>query len=220
MYAGPCVNLAWRTADMIAIRGVSSEIAKALIRLLPAGEFVHAIKRGGKAPTLCDRYLFCGGLLYAKTQAQQTRDERAESMAVNFFDVREDCERIIAANDSARIVVLGSESGFTGSYDGTYAQAKRELHNYVETRRLRTPTQQLVCVAPSIIEDAGMTTRRADKANLERRKMEHPKRRFLRSGEVARLIHFVLYQDAGYLTNVVLRMNGGSHAYLLKAVAA
>jgi NAD(P)-dependent dehydrogenase (short-subunit alcohol dehydrogenase family) len=73
------------------------------------------------------------------------------------------------------------------------------------------PQQQIVCVSPGIIEDAGMTVRREDRVNLARRRDMHPKRRFLRAIEVARMIHFLLYVDEGYTSGVVIRMNGGAH---------
>ena len=107
--------------------------------------------------------------------------------------------------------MIGSESGFAWGFDGAYAGAKAALHCYVENKPLR-PKQQLVCIAPGIIEDAGMTERRMDKENLEKRRKDHPKHRFLTSDEVAKLAHFLLYVDQGYISNVVIRMNGGDHA--------
>ncbi|MFS2208487.1 hypothetical protein, partial [Variovorax sp. Varisp36] len=62
-------------------------------------------------------------------------------------------------------------------------------------------------MAPGIIGDAGMTLRRADKHNLMARQMAHRKRRFIEAIEVARLIHFLLYVDQGYLSGIVIRMN-------------
>jgi NAD(P)-dependent dehydrogenase (short-subunit alcohol dehydrogenase family) len=194
---------------VLAIRGYGSEIARELAQLVPGTETIVPIPRNGAMPVNATRYLFCAGVLYARPAVEQREAEIEESRRVNLWQVTDDCERILSVNDRARICLIGSESGYAGSYDGTYAAAKRELHSYVETKRLRTKDQQLVCIAPSIIEDCGMTQRREDRENLERRRQAHPKGRFLWAYEVARLVHFCLYVDDGYLCNVTIRMNGG-----------
>jgi NAD(P)-dependent dehydrogenase (short-subunit alcohol dehydrogenase family) len=194
---------------MIAIRGASSVIAQSLVPMLPEGETVAKIGRHERPPLEADRYLFCQGVINPRSILQQGDVMIAETFMVNAGRVIRDCERILEANDRARIVVIGSESGFTGSFDGAYAASKAALHSYVETKRLRSPTQQLVCIAPTIIRVSGMTLARADLEDVDRRGREHPKRRWLTPGEVARLVHFCLYQDEGYLTGVVIRMNGG-----------
>lgn len=196
---------------MIAIRGADSQIAIALMRMLPTGEVAVRVPRGGHIPTCAERYLFCQGYLKGTKLSDQIDTEIAEAFLANTTRVIEACDGLIANNDHARICVVGSESGFAWSYDAAYAAAKAGLHRYVETKRLRTPDQQLICVAPSIIEDADMTLRRTDHQNVAVRRITHPKGRFLDSEEVARLIHFLLYVDRGYLSGVVIRMNGGSH---------
>lgn len=198
---------------MIAIRGAASEIALRLLPLLPADEMVVVVPRGEIPPIAGDRYLFCQGLLRAKPACLQTEAEIDEGLQVNLHQIIRACDQILAGNPRARICVIGSESGCTGSFDETYASAKGLLHRYVETRRLAYPGQQLVCVAPSIIENAGMTVRRQDRDNLDRRKALHPKRRFLDAGEVARLVKFLLYEDRGYITGTVIRMHGGEAAW-------
>lgn len=201
---------------MIAIRGINSKIAQELIKLLPTEEYLNAFAVGrdpvpGDSDLWhADRYFFCQGLLRPCQIGDQTEAERAEGFSVNAGQVIGACDRILETNPKARICVMGSESGFAWSYDGVYAAAKAALHRYVETKRLK-PDQQLVCVAPSIIADAGMTTRRDDQEILVSRLREHPKRRFLMSEEVARMVHFLLYVDHGYTTGVVIRMNGGAH---------
>lgn len=198
---------------MIAIRGAGSRIAQDLIALLPKGEKAVAVPRGDAMPVEAERYFFCTGLLRPKPMAEQTDDEISESMSANAAQVIQQCDYLLGANASARICVMGSESGYSGSYDETYSVAKQKLHKYVETKRCKYPGQQLVCVAPSIICDAGMTLRREDKEGLERRRMAHPKRRYIKSMEVALLVYFCLYIDEGYLSGTVLRMHGGSPAW-------
>lgn len=197
---------------MIAIRGIHSFIAQELIKLLPENEIVREIDRGERIEfeERADRFFYCQGLLRPKSIVEQDGNERIQSFWVNALRVIRDCDLILERNSKARICVMGSESGFAWSYDGVYAAAKAALHQYVETKRLK-PNQQLVCVAPSIVADAGMTVRRDDQEILLNRLREHPKHRFLLSEEVARMVHFLLYVDRGYTTGVVIRINGGAH---------
>jgi NAD(P)-dependent dehydrogenase (short-subunit alcohol dehydrogenase family) len=193
---------------MFVATGWGSTIVQALLPLLPEGE---KAKRAVyyDVPLTADRYLFCAGVLRPQPIARQADSDITQTLLVNCASVIQACDRIIEANDAARICVLGSESGFSWSFDGAYAAAKAGLHRYVETKRLRTSEQQLVCVAPGIIADAGMTLRRTDKRELNKREMLHPKGRFLEAAEVARLIRFLLYDEAGYVSGCVVRMNGG-----------
>lgn len=198
---------------MIAIRGASSIIAQQLIAMLPDGERVEAVRRGASMPVSVERYFFCVGLLRSKSMADQSAAEIAESMAANYSQVVFECDQIFSANACARICVMGSESGYSGSFDGAYALAKERLHKYVETKRLQYPAQQLVCVAPSIVLDSGMTLRRVDTDGLERRRWAHPKRRYLRAMEVAQMVRHLLYVDRGYTTGTIVRMHGGTPAW-------
>lgn len=192
---------------MLAVTGYNSRIVQDLRPLLPEGEAVVRAGRGNDF-IWAERYLLCAGLLRPKAWDEQSSAEICESMKVNLTDAVGLCEFVLDCNPSARICVIGSESGFKGSYDTPYALAKAALHKYVETRKL-LPDQQLVCVAPSIIADAKMTLDRTDTENLERRRLANPKRRFLKAIEVARMVHYLLYVDEGYTTGTVIRMNGG-----------
>lgn len=192
----------------LAVRGGGSAIVKALAPMVDE-EILH-VGRDQEMPTEHNRYLFCAGVLRPKREADQTDSEINEGYRVNFRQVAEDCNRLFLANSTARICVIGSESAYRGSYDDVYSRAKRLLHDYVELRKLG-PDQQLVCISPSMIEDAGMTARRGDKWRIDERMAQNPKRRLLTAIEVARLVHFVLYIDQGYLNSVVIRLNGGEH---------
>jgi NAD(P)-dependent dehydrogenase (short-subunit alcohol dehydrogenase family) len=193
---------------MIAVRGGGSEIAKALLPLI--NDSCVAIPRDRPMPTDAERYLFCAGVLRSKSRDEQTDAELEEGYRVNLWQVTDDCERILSANDKARICVIGSESAYNGSFDGVYADAKRSVHGYVERKQLK-PGQQIVCISPGPIENCGQFTRRTDTWRLDERKARHPQKRFLKAIEVARLVRFCLYEDEGYLSNVVIRLNGGEH---------
>jgi NAD(P)-dependent dehydrogenase (short-subunit alcohol dehydrogenase family) len=190
---------------MIAVTGYNSKITQELIHLLP---FEETIVRIDDEVPVCDRYFFCAGLLIPKKLSQQSDEEVNEAIHVNLIRPMTLCDSILDRNPNARICVMGSDSGYLWSYNGVYAAAKCALHRYIETKELRSENQQLVGIAPSIIDDAGMTTSRTDTENLERRRINHSKGRFIKSAEVAKLVHYLLYEDEGYISNTVIRMNG------------
>ena len=192
---------------MLAVTGLGSTIVKELRGLLPPDEEVIRIA-DRVWPPVADRYFLCAGVLRPKMLHEQSAEEIAETLNVNCMQPIMLCDEILRCHKAARIVVMGSQSGITWSYDGAYAAAKAALHRYVETKKLG-PHQQLVCVAPSIIEDTGMTRARTDHENLARRTREHPKQRLLKAVEVARLVHFLLYVDQGYISGTVIRVDGG-----------
>jgi len=197
---------------MLAINGLSTTIAQELVKLLPSGEAHVDYRLPGPPPVACDRFVFCQGYLAGFPAHLHTEESAAQTFTTNFLQVAEAIDTIMAVNEQARVVVIGSESGLAGSFDTAYAAAKAGLHLYVERKRLK-PLQQLVCVAPTIISDSGMTRRREDWYALEMRRQEHPKRRFLGAAEVARLVHFLLYLDDGFVSGVTIRMNGGEHQW-------
>lgn len=194
---------------MLAVTGYRSKIVEELRKLLPPEEEVVRLD-DLRSVTDCNQFVLCAGLLRPRQLFGQGDAEIAEGLEVNLIRPMLLCDQILSRNNQARIVVMGSESGFSWSYDGVYAASKAALHRYVETKKLK-PDQQLVCVAPSIIEDCGMTLRREDKDNLESRRQAHPKQRFLKAVEIAKLIHFLLYVDQGYISNTVIRANGGGN---------
>jgi NAD(P)-dependent dehydrogenase (short-subunit alcohol dehydrogenase family) len=195
---------------MLAVTGYNSRIVQELRTLLPEGEEVVALASRGRAIATVesDRFLLCAGVIRPAKLVDQTDEDVAETLDVNCIAPIRFCEWVLERFETARICVIGSESAFTWSFDDAYAASKVALHRYVETRKLG-PKQQLICIAPSIIGDCNMTTGREDHENLARRKEEHPKKRFLRAAEVAKLVHFLLYVDEGYLSGQVIRMNGG-----------
>lgn len=202
---------------MLVIFGNGSKIAEEVRKQLDpfGGKGAYGLERFQAAqmaepPLDAERYLFTAGVLIGKPAHEMTNAEADSMMAVNFTMVVSACEAILAANNEARICIIGSESAYAGSFDRVYAGTKAALHNYVEQRRVG-PAQQLVAVSPGIIEDAGMTVRRTDRENLEARRAAHPKKRFLQSAEVAEKVIELLYGSI-FVCNTVLRMNGGEHA--------
>lgn len=209
----------------IGITGSRTTIVEGLLDLVPDEQVVR-IGRGESddvntdlaasfdvtaIPADLDRYVLAAGLLMPKRISDQTFEETAASLAVNLTSTVRICEYLLASNPRARIAILGSES-FRGSFDTTYFLAKAAVVAYVQQRRISHPGQQLVVVSPTIVMDSGMTQRRHDLDRVEARAAQAPKLRFLRSDEVSRLLHYVLYVDDGMLTNTVVSLNGGEFA--------
>lgn len=191
----------------VCITGWRSRIAEEFRSLLPTGEMVIRGNATDADMPLVGRYLFCQGLLIPKSRQDMTKAEQDETWHVNYVSIADKCDWILAENPCARICIIGSESGYRGSYNESYANSKQAIHDYVESKRTG-PGQQLVAISPGIIADAGMTTRRHDKGNLQRRCLEHPMKRFLRSREVAEMANTLLYEQP-YITGTVIRMHGG-----------
>jgi 3-oxoacyl-[acyl-carrier protein] reductase len=192
---------------LIYVRGADSAIARALGNL----EEIRPVERGAIA--YGTKYLFCVGRILQKQVFRQTQTEIDDAFRINAGQVIADCDALLDSVENARICVVGSESGIKGSFDMAYAAAKAGLHKYVETKRLKYPGQQLVCVAPTCVLDTNMNKQRnADGvAALEARRLKHPKQRWLQPIEVARVIHFLLSEGNDYVTNTVIRVNGGEH---------
>jgi NAD(P)-dependent dehydrogenase (short-subunit alcohol dehydrogenase family) len=138
----------------------------------------------------------------------QTDDEIEASLDANFNSIVDACDLIFAKNRTARVCVIGSESGYRGSFDEGYAAAKRQMHHYIKTFVPHFPQQQLVGISPSIIIDTKMTESRKDIKRLNARMQAHPMKRWLLAREVAAMAHFLLF-NAPYCNGTVVRMHGG-----------
>ncbi|MDQ5953195.1 MAG: family oxidoreductase [Patescibacteria group bacterium] len=191
----------------IGITGRRSAIAQEFLKFLsPEDKVIYGTAQD--LPLDLDQYFLCAGVIVGKNIVDIDESEACDMLRVNFVDVVKLCEKIFKVNPKARICIVGSESGFKGSFDIVYAASKAGVHLYVESKRLQHASQHLVCVAPTIIEDTGMTRRRGDVEETMRRGKERRLGRWLRAQEVARTCHFVLSEDA--LCNTVVRMTGGN----------
>lgn len=191
---------------MIGVTGKRSAIAQAFSQSIAERDIVY-----GSTSTLphdLDEYLLCAGVLVGKNAEAISNEEAFETFKVNFIDVIRFCEAVFSKNDHARICILGSESGIKGSYDMVYAGSKAALHLYIETKKLTHPGQHLVGLAPTIIEDSGMTQRRKDLETVLERGKARRLGRWLTAEEVARMAHVALKESA--LCNTVIRMPGGT----------
>jgi NAD(P)-dependent dehydrogenase (short-subunit alcohol dehydrogenase family) len=192
---------------MLGIAGFKSNIAQAFLGLEPTG-FQFKTARLDYLELDCDRYLICSGVLHGEPVAVMDEAALDETFKVNFSDVVKFCDVLFEVNAYAKVCVIGSESAVKGSFDMAYAGAKAALHLYVESKRLRTEHQHLVCVSPTIIEDSGMTTRRHDLSDVLLRGEKRRMKRWLQAEEVARVAHFALNERA--LSNTVIHITGGN----------
>jgi short-subunit dehydrogenase len=150
-------------------------------------------------PRGVDRFVLAAGVLHQATILEQTPAQMRECLTVNMVNVVRICETITRVNSNARICIIGSESGFKGSYNELYALSKAAIHAYVSWEGV-LPTQSLVCVAPPIIRDSGMTRSRKDyPKGLENRAT-------VSARDVAERVKSALYDDSYLGRSVVERM--------------
>lgn len=206
---------------MFYATGANTTIVKALreltgqnIERLPFSETTPLHFRPHLGHT--SRYVLAAGILIPENLSTLDTSKVLATLYGNLLDPMAACEMILREDKYARICVLGSESGIKGSYNEAYAAAKAGLHQYVINRRLLHPGQQLVCVAPTIIWDSGMTQRRdeAEKQKLFSDAVNLPKKRWCSPRDVAELIKFLLWDSSGYITNCVIPVDGGKRAGL------
>lgn len=191
----------------IGIAGARSSIAREFCKLLPAQ--ITPVRDGLlELPPGLERYLICTGYLAGKSLSEIGREEAELTWRRNFLEVARFCDLALVANPRTRICVIGSESGIRGSYDMAYAGAKAALHLYVETKRLTSPDQQLIAIAPTIIRDSAMTERRPDQLALERRAAAIRHGRWLDAREVAAQAYQALFIATPFLSNTVIRLRG------------
>lgn len=106
-------------------------------------------------------YVLAAGVIQGTPLWRQSREQVYESLAVNLGNTLRLADQILNIDPGARIVLLGSLSALTGSFDALYAACKAGVHAYVDFKELG-PNQHLIAVAPPIISDSGMTRRRCD----------------------------------------------------------
>lgn len=193
-------------AGRIGVVGHKSAIAKAFVAIRPELEYVvgrtHAIDLD------LDAYLICCGYLAGKSLTEISVEELDRTLGANFVQPAQLCDRILEVNDHARICVIGSESGISGSYDMAYGGAKAALHLYVKTKQLRTPAQQLFGIAPHIVSDAAMTLRRKDQDRVKAMAARHRAARHISAMEVASVAADGLFGPSRFLSNVIIELRG------------
>lgn len=195
----------------LCITGYSSTIAQEYLDAMDREDgvgMVRNIRNVRSAPLDGNEYLLCAGVLYGERIGDMPLSAINKTLRVNFSDVAAFCDKLFEENKHAKVCIIGSESGVKGSFDMAYAGAKAAMHLYVESKRLMHRHQHLVCVAPTIIADSGMTERRTDLGACMQRGKERRLGRWLRASEVAEIAYFAMHQPA--LCNTVINARGGN----------
>lgn len=193
----------------LGICGAGSTIARKAMAILNGGggaSFEIMTGQPGNIPLDCSHYLICTGFLAGHTLEGISDEDAWRTFDLNFLSLARLCDRIIAANDQARICIIGSHSGYAGSHDMAYAGAKAAMHLYIETKKLRGPAQMLFGIAPQIIADSAMTRRRADRDACMVRGENTRLGRWLNADEVARLAVELLYDASTAISGTIVRM--------------
>ena len=160
--------------------------------------------------------LYAWGVLYPKQLMEQSWEEISYSYFVNQVLPIALMQKLNARNVDFKFLYISSESATKGSFDDTYFTAKTAVERFIREYRLKHVDSSILAIAPSTIEDAGMTLRRLDRDRVNQYRNAHPKRRFLFSDEVSDLIYFLLFRASSYLTNEVISVDGGKFARMIK----
>lgn len=208
-------------SEKILIIGKRSKIAKEFLKKVKNVDVFCPAKKSWdmknlnfkshqiKKITSADKILLLQSIISSKKFIKRKQKEILNQISINLMSIIKICEVALEKNKNVKIIVLGSESGIKGSYDIVYGLMKTSLHKYVEERRISYPNQQLVCISPSTIIDSRLTSKRKDKKNILKSVRINPKKRGIMSIEIAELIYNIFYKTTDYLTNTVIRVDGG-----------
>tara|TARA_B110000503_G_C7165991_1_gene421935 strand:+ start:4215 stop:4862 length:648 start_codon:yes stop_codon:yes gene_type:complete len=212
-------------SEKILIIGKNSKISKEFLKKIPQSKAIfqpskkqwnmESIDFDSKKIDLikkADKILLLQSVLSSVPFLKRKSSDIASQVAVNLLSVVKICEIALQNNRQVKIIILGSESGVKGSFDIVYALTKTAIHKYVEERKIKYPKQQLICLAPSTIIDSHMTIKRKDKRNVQKSIMNNPKKRGILSKEVSNLIYTLFYEQTDYISNTVIRIDGGKFA--------
>ncbi len=124
-----------------------------------------------------------------------------------FFNVTQPLVLPMARQRWGRIIALSSVSGLIGNRGQVnYSAAKAGLIGAVKSLAREVGKRQITvnAVAPGIID-----TDMLEGAPIDEITRQIPLRRVGRAGEVAKLVRFLVSDDAAYITGQVISINGG-----------
>jgi short-subunit dehydrogenase len=212
-------------SEKILIIGKNSNISKEFIKKIPKIKFIFQPSKknwnmksfnfNSKKINLIkkvDKILILQSVISSIPFLKRRSSDIINQVSVNLLSVVKICEVALQHNRKAKIIILGSESGIKGSFDIIYALTKAAIHKYVEERKIKHPGQQLICIAPSTIIDSHMTIKRKDKINVQKSIINNPKKRGILSKEISNLIFTLFYEQTDYISNTVIRIDGGKFA--------
>jgi len=159
--------------------------------------------------------LYSWGVLTPKKFFEQSHEELNLSFLINSILPIKIIEKINNLDCEFRMLYISSESAKKGSHDGAYFVTKASVEKYIKEVRLKNIKSSINALAPSMILDAGMTTRRNDQDNVKKIAQHHPKERLLLSEEVAATSFWLLNDSSDYITNTIIEINGGKFTRML-----
>lgn len=153
------------------------------------------------------------GITLDKTVRRMTPDEWLQVLQVNLsgaFHMTKAVLEHMLERGSGRIVNISSVIGETGNIgQANYAASKAGLFGFTKSLALEMAQRGITVntVAPGFIETEMVAAIPA--AALEKVIEKIPQRRLGQPGEVARVVKFLVEDDASYITGAVFHVNGG-----------
>src|SRR5712692_4530130 len=169
----------------------------------------EVLSRHGRVDGLVDN----AGITVAKTVRRMTVEDWHAVLRVNlsgaFYMIQAVLEHMLERG-FGRIINISSVVGETGAFgQANYAASKSGLFGLTKSLALETARKGITvnCVAPGFIETEMVGA--IPKAALDMVIEKIPLRRLGRPDEVARVVRFLLEDEAGYITGAVYTVNGG-----------
>jgi acetoacetyl-CoA reductase len=153
------------------------------------------------------------GITIDKTVRKMTVDDWRQVLNVNLsgaFQMTKAVLEHMIERGSGRIVMISSVIGETGNVgQANYAASKAGLFGFTKSLALEMAQRGITvnCVAPGFV--ATEMVEAIPAAALERVIEKIPQRRLGRPEEVARVVRFLLEDEASYITGAVYSVNGG-----------
>jgi acetoacetyl-CoA reductase len=153
------------------------------------------------------------GITIDKTVRKMTVEDWHQVLDVNLsggFNMSKAVLEHMIARGSGRIVMISSVIGETGNIgQANYAASKAGLFGFTKSLALEMAPKGITvnCVAPGFI--ATEMVQAIPEAALAKVIEKIPQRRLGKPEEVARVVQFLLEDDASYITGAVFAVNGG-----------
>jgi acetoacetyl-CoA reductase len=153
------------------------------------------------------------GITIDKTVRKMTVQDWHQVLDVNLsggFNMTKAVLEHMIARGSGRIVMISSVIGETGNVgQANYAASKAGLFGFTKSLALEMAPRGITvnCVAPGFIATEMVAA--IPPAVLEKVVEKIPQRRLGKPEEVARVVQFLLEDDASYITGAVYAVNGG-----------
>jgi len=178
-----------------------------------ADDCVRVVQEVLRAHGRVDFLVNNAGITLDKTVRKMTVEDWRTVLQVNLsgaFHMTKAVLEHMLERGSGRIVNISSVIGETGNIgQANYAASKAGLFGLTKSLALETARKGITvnCVAPGFIETEMVAA--IPKAALDMVIEKIPLRRLGRPDEVARVVRFLLEDDAGYITGAIYNVNGG-----------